>query len=146
MTNIMTFKEYLKYCNAVKYPREDKIPKCKDLTKEEMLEMGRSKNDWAFQWACGKGDLETAKILFEHGANIHMWNERALIWAKSGNHLDICKWLISNGASIEVASKQEVHLAIWTCAKPIKNILEKEWVEECKEEFKIYTIPSPEGG
>ena len=49
----------------------------------------------AFQWACAGGHIEVAKWLLTQGASMHAREDRAFLYACSKGHLRLAKWLVS---------------------------------------------------
>ena len=54
------------------------------------------------------GYLDVVKLLIELGANINIWNNRAIITASYAGHLDIVKLLIDYGADIRAQYNQSI--------------------------------------
>ena len=63
------------------------------------------RNTWrneALRFASLNGHLDIIKFLVSEGANIHTNNDYPLRWASRFGHLDIVKFLVSKGANIHV--------------------------------------------
>ena len=54
------------------------------------------------------GYLDVVKLLIELGANINIWNNRAIITASYAGHLDMIKLLIDYGADIRAQYNQSI--------------------------------------
>ena len=50
--------------------------------------------------ACRVGDLDEAEALLKQGADIHAYEDCALIWAAEAGRLDVVKYLVEHGADI----------------------------------------------
>ena len=72
--------------------------------------------------ACRQGDLESAKTLFEQGADIHYFNDLAIQSASENGHFPVVKFLINNKATVEANDDYSIkkaakngHLFTFTC-------------------------------
>jgi ankyrin repeat protein len=57
-----------------------------------------ARNDNAFYWASHNGHLNVVKYLISQGSYIHIDNDSALVCASQYGHLEVVKCLISHGA------------------------------------------------
>jgi len=88
----------------------DSKTKMKFIANEEILsyceEIDKIIYEWIIQpeknikvsYMCQREDIEIVKYLVEKGANIHAYNEDAIIWAARNGHLEIVKYLVEKGA------------------------------------------------
>src|SRR3989344_9332296 len=66
----------------------------------------------AFRWACYKGHLEVAKWLASQGVNIHAVDEDAFRRACCNGHLEVAEWLVSQGVNIHAYDEDAFR---WAC-------------------------------
>jgi ankyrin repeat protein len=59
-------------------------------------------DDLALRYASEKGHIETVKLLLDHGADVHVDNDRALRCASDNGHTETVKVLLDHGADAEV--------------------------------------------
>ena len=75
----------------------------KDLKKvNELLETKRGCKNEVFRICSKKGYLELMKIMVSLGADIHTWNENALINACHFGYLEMVMYLYEAGSNIHV--------------------------------------------
>jgi len=85
------------------------------------------KKDEALRKAAYHGHLNVIELLVTNGADIHANNEEALsfaVWHTKNANLDIVKYLLQNGAKIEISKNS--HQTKW---QNIKNLSIKEYLD-----------------
>ncbi len=75
------------------------------------LKNGADDTDWALGLASRYDHLEVVKFLISQGANIHASYNNALKWASNKGHLDVVKYLIENGANIHAGNDRSLEVA-----------------------------------
>ncbi len=83
---------------------------------EHLIQHGvdiQSGDNYAIQWASGRGQLETVKYLVSLGADIRVDDDFAVRWASENGHLDTVKYLVSIGANIRA---DDDHAVRWASA------------------------------
>jgi len=78
---------------------------------ENKVEIIHAYNDFSLQLACRQGHLHTVKYLVENGADINVENTTSLQYASEQGHLDIVKYLIEKEADIHAAGNLSLLLA-----------------------------------
>src|SRR5208282_2599893 len=63
------------------------------------------KNDYAFRWASGEGNLDVVNCLIKNGADIHAENDGSLRWASAYGHSAVVE-LLNNHINNEKKSKE----------------------------------------
>ena len=61
--------------------------------------------------AAERGDLTLVKSLIANGANVHAYDDSALIWASNNGHLDVVKYLVSVGVDIHARDDYALRMA-----------------------------------
>lgn len=91
------------------------IGKILDLNSLKMLfEQGaniHACNDSALRIAALHGRLDVVKYLVEQGSDIHAWDDIALRLAASNGHTEIVKYLVEHGADIHAFDESALRLA-----------------------------------
>lgn len=115
------------YINFVKialnngaYPRENYLLEASKNGHTEIVELLLEKgadihayDDRALVWATNGRHIETVRLLLEKGANVHANNDEALRIASGNDDAEIIRLLLDNGANINVFNGNEL---IWAIA------------------------------
>lgn len=87
---------------------KDDITKLRELLKEnpqliELKEFGATFNKTLLHYAAHKGFMEMCKLLYSIGANVNssIDGDTPLCEASTEGHIDVVKWLIENGATVD---------------------------------------------
>jgi ankyrin repeat protein len=68
------------------------------------------------------GFLPGVKLALERGANVHVWNDYALLWASNRGHYDVVELLLKRGANVHA---QNDLVFYWASDKDIVELLKK---------------------
>lgn len=101
----------------------------------------------ALRWAVQYGQLEVCKLLLEHGADVHTWNNLTLRYATYYGHLEVCKVLLEHGADVHacdnlplIYAAMKGHLEVCKLliehGANINNAIKHSWIESQKEALK----------
>ena len=102
---------------------------------DEGMEKFPTRNRTAFSWACSEGNMELAKLLLSHGADINVRNFNGvgtpLIIAVRNLHIDMVQFLLEHGADPSITDY-------------LRDLSALEW-GEAMAEGKFVRIPTPRG-
>ena len=68
-------------------------------------------NDCAIGWASENGHLDVVRYLVSQGASVSADNDYAIRWARQNGHLEVVKYLMEHGASITACDNYAIKLA-----------------------------------
>ena len=68
--------------------------------------------DYVLYLACLSGNLGKLKYSIEQGADIHTYNDLALIWSAKTGHLEVVKFLVEQGADVHAYNNEALSLSI----------------------------------
>ena len=78
----------------------------------DLNQLSQKQLDEALFWPAGLGHLNIIKYLKEHGANIHIDHDWALVLATNHGHLPVVAYLVENGADINYFYNNLLALAV----------------------------------
>lgn len=96
---------------------------------KKLIEQGISVNDrfhpdfYAFREAASFGHSEIVKLFLEHGADIHDWDDWALISASERGHYDTVSVLLEHGANVHARDDKAYREAVSRGREDIAKLL-----------------------
>lgn len=67
--------------------------------------------NYFFELACGKGQIQIIKFIFEKGADVQSRDNTPIRWASLGGHLETVKFLWENGADVKAQQNYAIFYA-----------------------------------
>jgi ankyrin repeat protein len=90
------------------------------------MNFDKFKNESLLLISCSSGNIEQVKKLLSEGADVHAYDDQALINASYYGHLEIVKLLVEHGANIHAQNDESLNMTRYKKHLEIVSYLEKQ--------------------